>query len=83
MLNIDKYKVKVEDLKFNCSLDDIDFKTTEDIQQSVGIIGQERAVSSIEFGLKMKHKGYNIYISGVSGIGKTNYAKYLINKKCA
>ena len=24
MLNIDKYKVKVEDLKFNCSLDDID-----------------------------------------------------------
>ena len=28
----------------------------------------------------MKHKGYNIYISGVSGIGKTNYAKYLINK---
>ena len=80
MLNIDKYKVKVEDLKFNCSLDDIDFKTTEDIQQSVGIIGQERAVSSIEFGLKMKHKGYNIYISGVSGIGKTNYAKYLINK---
>ena len=80
MLNIDKYKVKVEDLIFNCSLDDIDFKTTEDIQQSVGIIGQERAVSSIEFGLKMKHKGYNIYISGVSGIGKTNYAKYLINK---
>ena len=80
MLNIEKYKVKVDDLKFNCSLDNIDFKTTEDIEPSEGIIGQERAVSSIEFGLKMKHKGYNIYISGVSGIGRTNYAKYLINK---
>ena len=80
MLNIDKYKVKVEDLKFNCSLDNIDFKTTEDIKSSEGIIGQERAVSSIEFGLKMKHKGYNIYISGVGGIGRTSYAKYLINK---
>ncbi|MBC5998064.1 ATP-binding protein [Romboutsia ilealis] len=84
MLNIDKYKVNEENLKFKCSLDDVDFKTTEDIEPLGGIIGQERAVTSIEFGLKMKHKGYNIYIAGVSGIGRTNYAKSLIKKniKC-
>lgn len=80
MLNIDKYKLSEEDLKFKCSLDDLDFKTTEDIEPLGGIIGQDRAVNSIEFGLKMKHKGYNIYISGVSGIGRTNYAKSLIKK---
>ena len=80
MLNIDKYKVSEEDLRFKCSLDDLDFKTTEDIEPLGGIIGQDRAVTSIEFGLKMKHKGYNIYISGVSGIGRTNYAKSLIKK---
>lgn len=84
MLNIDKYKVNEENLKFKCSLDYVDFKTTEDIEPLGGIIGQERAVTSIEFGLKMKHKGYNIYIAGVSGIGRTNYAKSLIKKniKC-
>ena len=80
MLNIDKYKVSEDNLKFKCSLDDLDFKTTEDIEPLGGIIGQERAVTSIEFGLKMKHKGYNIYIAGVSGIGRTNYAKSLIKK---
>ena len=80
MLNIDKYKVSEDNLKFKCSLDDLDFKTTEDIEPLGGIIGQERAVNSIEFGLKMKHKGYNIYIAGVSGIGRTNYAKSLIKK---
>lgn len=80
MLNIDKYKVSEDNLKFKCSLDDLDFKTTEDIEPLGGIIGQDRAVTSIEFGLKMKHKGYNIYIAGVSGIGRTNYAKSLIKK---
>lgn len=80
MINIYKYKLKEEDLKFKCSLEDLDFKTTEDIEPLGGIIGQDRAVTSIEFGLKMKHKGYNIYISGVSGIGRTNYAKSLIKK---
>ena len=80
MLNIDKYKVSEDNLKFKCSLDDLDFKTTEDIEPLGGIIGQDRAVNSIEFGLKMKHKGYNIYIAGVSGIGRTNYAKSLIKK---
>lgn len=80
MLNIDKYKVSEDNLKFKCSLDDLYFKTTEDIEPLGGIIGQDRAVTSIEFGLKMKHKGYNIYIAGVSGIGRTNYAKSLIKK---
>ena len=80
MLNIDKYKVKVEDLKYKCSLEEIDFENTENIQPIDEIIGQDRAVSSIEFGLKMKHKGYNIYMSGVSGIGRTSYAKSLIKK---
>ncbi|WP_195251886.1 AAA family ATPase [Romboutsia sp. 1001713B170207_170306_H8] len=80
MINIDKYKVDIDKLKYKCCLDDMDFNTTEDVQPIGGIIGQERAVSSIEFGLKMKHKGYNIYIAGDSGIGRTSYAKSLIKK---
>ncbi|MGL5330880.1 MAG: Lon protease family protein [Peptostreptococcaceae bacterium] len=80
MLNIDKYKVNIGDLKYKCSLESINFKSTEDIEPVGDIIGQDRAVSSIEFGLKMKHKGYNIYIAGISGIGRTSYAKHLINK---
>lgn len=53
----------------------LDFKTTDELQAERSIIGQERAEKAMEFGLKIKMKGYNIYMSGPSGTGKTSYAK--------
>ena len=60
MLNIDKYKVSIEDLKCKDVLENLDFKTTKEITPVKDIIGQNRAVQAIEFGLKMKQKGYNL-----------------------
>ena len=80
MLNIDKFKVDIEDLKCKNVLDDIQFNTTADLDPLKEIIGQNRAIQAIEFGLKMKHKGYNIYVSGLSGTGRTSYTKTLIKK---
>ena len=56
MLDLDKYKVSIEDLKCKNALDNIDFKTTEEITPIREIIGQNRAVQAIEFGLKMKQR---------------------------
>ncbi|MEG1142113.1 MAG: AAA family ATPase [Clostridia bacterium] len=80
MLNLDKYKVNIEDLKCKNVLDKINFNTTKDITPIKEIIGQDRAVQAIEFGLKMKQKGYNIYVAGTSGLGRTSYTKKLIQK---
>jgi len=44
------------------------------------MIGQERAVKAIEFGLYAKNFGYNIYISGLAGTGKITYAKAAVGK---
>ena len=63
MLDLDKYKVSIEDLKCKNALDNIDFKTTEEITPIREIIGQNRAVQAIEFGLKMKQKGYKFLLS--------------------
>ncbi|SHH24881.1 Lon protease family protein [Clostridium grantii] len=49
------------------------FQTTEDIQPYINIIGQKKAVESIDLGLEMDNKYYNIYISGHSSTGKTSY----------
>lgn len=51
------------------------FKTTDDLTPLNGIIGQNRAVKAFDFGLRVKSRGYNIYMSGPSGVGKTTYAK--------
>lgn len=59
------------------------FGDTSEVEPYSGIIGQERAVRAMEFGLKVKMKGYNIFLSGRSGTGKTSYAQNYIKKLAA
>ena len=50
------------------------FADTTQVKPSRELIGQQRAVDALDFGLRIKLEGYNIYISGESGEGKTRYA---------
>jgi len=45
-------------------------ETTEEILPLEGIIGQERAVRALKFGLEIKENGFNIYVAGPSGTGR-------------
>ncbi|GAA0179173.1 ATP-binding protein [Clostridium sediminicola] len=65
-------KLKKEDLMLNIH-GMPDFRTTEDISPYTNIIGQKTAIESIDLGLEMDNKYYNIFISGHSGTGKTSY----------
>lgn len=47
--------------------------STEDIEPYDKVIGQRRAAESIDLGLNMESKEYNIFISGKTGTGKTGY----------
>ncbi|MBK5240357.1 Lon protease family protein [Clostridium sp.] len=49
------------------------FSTTMEILPYENIIGQKQAIKSINIGLAMDKKGYNIFVSGESGTGKTSY----------
>jgi len=69
------YELSYELLKNSCKPSDFTFQTTAELVPLEGIIGQERAVSAFDFGLAVKIKGYNIYMSGPSGTGKTTYAR--------
>ena len=53
-------------------------KPTAELEPLQQIIGQDRAVKALQFGLKMKDGGFNIYVSGMSGHGrKTTIASFL------
>jgi lon-related putative ATP-dependent protease len=45
-------------------------ETTENLSLLQGIIGQERAVRALHFGLEIQAVGFNIYVAGLPGIGK-------------
>ncbi len=46
------------------------FQTTDEVPPSDEIIGQERAVHALEFGLHINEVGFNIYVAGAPGTGK-------------
>lgn len=58
----------------------IPFETTDDITELKSIIGQDRAIHALEFGLEMESSGYNIYVSGKSGTGRNTIIKDLVRK---
>ncbi|MDD5604202.1 MAG: ATP-binding protein [Eubacteriales bacterium] len=63
-----------------CDPEIFKFSDTSEVEPSNEVIGQERAVRAMEFGLRIRMEGYNIYISGTKGTGKTNYAENHIKK---
>ena len=75
-----RHKVPVEELHISCDPLDFEFETTEEVPPLEDIIGQERAVKAMDFGLRIKQHGYNIYISGITGTGKNSYAQSLIKE---
>ena len=47
------------------------FETTADLAATNSIIGQPRGTRAIEFGIGIKSPGYNIYVLGETGTGRT------------
>ncbi|MCP4125341.1 MAG: AAA family ATPase [Bacteroidetes bacterium] len=44
-----------------------------------GIVGQERAVKALQFGLSNKARGFNIYVSGPAGTGKLSAVNHYLS----
>lgn len=67
------------ELRRRCSPEIFAPETTD--EESNDIIGQERAVRSVQFGLEVSSPGYNIFMSGAPGTGKTTFAKAAARRK--
>lgn len=78
---MNKYELSPDQLKFKPDFDLYDFETTADLMPLKGIIGQERASKSLDFGLSINRKGYNIFVAGLSGTGRSSYVRLLAEKK--
>lgn len=74
-------KVPVEKLRWVCDPALFNFKTTNDIANLEGGIGQERALAAIDFGLGMTNGGFNLYLAGEPGTGRSSTIKSLLRKR--
>jgi len=73
-------ELAVKDMRWKCDPAVFPFKTTKDAKPLDGILGQIRALKAIEMGLSMWSPGFNIYVAGASGTGKTTTVKALLEK---
>lgn len=75
-----KNELSYKDLKLYFNTNILDFETTENLEPIKAGIGQERGIKALEFGLQVDVKGYNLYLEGPSGVGKTSYTKNYLNE---
>jgi hypothetical protein len=71
------------DLNRACNTDRFPFETTAELGLTRRIIGQPRGTRSIEFGIGIKSPGFNIYVLGPTGTGRTTTIERFLREKAA
>ena len=75
------HKVPVEQLRWECDPSQFDFNTTDELPELEGTIGQQRALKSIEFGLDVCDNGYNLFLAGEAGTGRSSTIINILKKR--
>jgi lon-related putative ATP-dependent protease len=58
------------DVRRICDPASLGFASTETLEAPIAIIGQNRALKALQFGLQIQNSGFNIYAAGMPGTGK-------------
>jgi lon-related putative ATP-dependent protease len=67
----------------SCTPEELPFELSSELADAPAMIGQERAASAVEFALKMRHKGYNVYALGPTGSGRHRLVEDLLKHRAA
>jgi lon-related putative ATP-dependent protease len=73
-------KLPIESLRKACDPNIMKCKTTQELVPLSEIIGQERAVRALKFGLGIRDHGFNIYVAGYPGTGRKTAVKNFVQE---
>lgn len=77
---MEKFKVPLSMLAPMIDSDRLGFADTSELEPLAEIVGQERAVEALEFGLNMNSPGFNLYVSGPTGTGKGTVVRQMVKR---
>ena len=72
-----------DNLRLVCDPTGLSFETTADLKPTTAIIGQPRATKALEFGMGLKSKGYNIFVTGSTGTGRSTAIRHFLQERCS
>jgi len=70
-----------EQLRSRCNPESFQFRTTDDLPDLGEMVGQERALAALRFGVNMPGSGYNLYALGPAGSGKHTAVSHFLKEK--
>jgi predicted ATP-dependent protease len=70
----------VERLRWTCDPAELAFESTNELPPLDGTIGQERGVEAIAFGLAVEREGFNVFVAGPAGSGRTTSVRALVKR---
>lgn len=76
-------ELPVERLYHRCDPASIPIPSSQSSSRLKAIIGQDRAVKAMKFGLGIQSKGFNLYVSGLPGTGRTTAIKQFLEEIAA
>jgi len=71
-------ELNAREIRATCDPVSLGFRSTEDLPALDGMIGQERALTATQFGIGVKHVGYNLFVLGPPATGKTSTMQRLL-----
>ena len=74
-------ELKPEQLRRKSDPSLFSFQSTAELPALERVLGQERAVHSIDFGVDMPSRGYNIYAMGPPGSGRTTAVRQFLDRR--
>ncbi|HEX2999467.1 MAG TPA: ATP-binding protein, partial [Armatimonadota bacterium] len=72
-----------DQLRRICDPASFTFHSTDDLPSLAEVIGQERALRSVAFGIDIKTPGYHMYALGPNGTGKTKTVQKFLQQEAA
>ncbi|MFN8439634.1 MAG: ATP-binding protein [Caldilineaceae bacterium] len=70
-----------EQLYQTCTLAGLDFTNSNQLEDLLEFLGQDRALRAIQFGVAINRHGYNIFALGESGTGKQSLVRQTIEQQ--
>ena len=64
-----------------CDPAELPFELCDELEEATGLIGQERAVEALNFAVRIRGKGYNVYALGASGTGRHTLVENLLRRR--
>ena len=76
-------ELTAEQVRHRCDPSLFQCNSTAELEPIEGIIGQDRALSALKFGLNIQKPGFNVYVSGLAGTGRTTAIKSFLEVMAA